>query len=78
MIVFIFVISEQVQWYFKGEPITAQDFTITMEDDQHGLYIPALKPENAGRYTCTAENDKGKATCTANLVVSGKLSTMLI
>lgn len=64
----------KVQWFFNNQPVKeAKDITICQ--DSEGLCMLAISevfPENAGEYTCHAENKIGEAICKTTLVVDGK------
>ena len=60
----------QVCWLFNNEPVTSPHFRIgSRPDGTHTLHIPEVFDEDAGRFSVLAENDAGKATCSALLVV---------
>ena len=59
----------QVSWCFNNEPVVSPDYQISAFGDNHSLYIPEVFDEDAGRFSVTAENEAGKATCSALLVV---------
>jgi hypothetical protein len=59
----------KVTWYFNGMPIVSRDYVIKMEGLKHTLHIPETFDEDAGRFSITAENPLGKATCSAYLFV---------
>ncbi|XP_013393635.1 titin [Lingula anatina] len=61
----------KVTWFFNGEPIVRKEYRIIMESDRHTLYIQEVRPEDAGRFSVSAENASGKATCSALLVMEG-------
>lgn len=63
----------QIQWQFNGEPLVSQDYNMTMEGDTYRLMIPEVFDEDAGRFSVTAENTLGKATCSAQLTVAPEL-----
>ncbi|XP_046554795.1 uncharacterized protein LOC124264120 [Haliotis rubra] len=63
----------KVQWQFNGEPLVSQDYNRTMEGDTYKLMIPEVFDEDAGRFSVTAENNLGKATCSAQLTVAPEL-----
>ncbi|XP_012936768.1 uncharacterized protein LOC101859779, partial [Aplysia californica] len=63
----------KVSWQFNGEPLVSQDYQMTMEGDTHRLTIPEVFDEDAGRFSVTAENPSGKATCSALLTVAPPL-----
>lgn len=44
-----------------------------MEGDKYRLTIPEVFDEDAGRFSVTAENPSGKATCSAQLAVAPPL-----
>lgn len=54
---------------FNNEPIVSPDYQISCFADTHTLYIPETFDEDAGRFSVIAENDSGKATCSAVLEV---------
>ncbi|VDI56857.1 titin [Mytilus galloprovincialis] len=59
----------KVTWYFNGMPIVSRDYIIRMEGTRHTLHIPETFDEDSGRFSITAENPLGKATCSAYLFV---------
>ncbi|XP_060064415.1 titin-like, partial [Ylistrum balloti] len=59
----------KVTWYFNGEPVVSRDYQISMESSKYRLHIPEVFDEDAGRFSITAENPSGKATCSACLNV---------
>ena len=59
----------QVTWFFNGQPVVSRDYQITMEGNSYRLHIPEVFDEDAGRFSITAENPSGKATCSAHLNV---------
>ena len=59
----------QVRWFFNGEPVVSPDYQIHQFGDQYSLYIPEVFDEDAGRFSVIADNESGKATCAALLVV---------
>ena len=59
-----------MRWLFNNEPITSPHFRVgSRPDGTHTLHIPEVFDEDAGRFSVLAENDAGKATCSALLVV---------
>lgn len=46
------------------------DYQIAAVGDVYSLHIPEVFDEDAGRFSVTAENDSGKATCSALLVIA--------
>lgn len=58
------------QWYQKQVPLQSTTETrITTVDNKSVLYIKNIKPEQAGEFTCRAENVVGSVTCTATILV---------
>ena len=66
----------QVEWFFNGEPVVSPDYQLSNVGDKYKLYIPEVFDEDCGRFSVTAENDSGKATCSALLVVVDEASTL--
>ena len=59
-----------MRWLFNNEPVTTPHFRIgSRPDGSYTLHIPEVFDEDAGRFSVLAENDAGKATCSALLVV---------
>ncbi len=58
-----------MSWLFNNEPIVSPDYQISSFGDNHSLFIPEVFDEDAGRFSVAAENEAGKATCSALLVV---------
>lgn len=69
--------SLQVSWFINGEPVVSQDYQITMEGDRYALHIPEVFDEDAGRFSVTAENPSGKATCSAVLHVEEPMTDVM-
>jgi len=59
----------KVQWLFNNEPVVTPDYKISAFGDTHILHIPEVMEEDAGRFSVVAENESGKAWCSALLVV---------
>ena len=60
----------QVTWLFDGRPIRNKDYQISEQfNNSHALYIPEVFDEDSGRFSVTAENPAGRATCSALLLV---------
>jgi hypothetical protein len=57
------------RWLFNNEPIVSRDYRISQHENTHVLHIPEVFTEDAGRFSLLTENDAGKATCSALLVV---------
>lgn len=59
-----------MRWLFNNEPVSSPHFRIgSRPDGTHTLHIAEVFDEDAGRFSVLAENDAGKATCSALLVV---------
>ena len=54
---------------FNNEQIVSPDYQMTCFGDTYSLYIPEVFDEDAGRFAVIAENESGKATCSALLEV---------
>lgn len=65
------------KWLFNDNPISGKDFLISTSGDRQVLSIPTVKKEHSGTITCVAENEIGKASCTASLQVQPTDSTTL-
>lgn len=66
--------TPKIQW-MHNEVIINEAKHVQLEQDTTGvctLVIPEVFPENAGEYTCVAENKLGKAICKTTVVVEGK------
>uniref|UniRef100_A0A336LRZ8 CSON014789 protein n=1 Tax=Culicoides sonorensis TaxID=179676 RepID=A0A336LRZ8_CULSO len=63
--------TPKIQWMHNNLVINEAKH-VQLEQDNTGictLIIPEIFPENAGEYTCVAENKFGKATCKTTVVV---------
>ena len=56
--------------------MVSQDYQINMEGDKYQLHIPEVFDEDAGRFSVTAENPSGKATCSAMLHVEEPMTSV--
>lgn len=68
--------TPKVQW-LHNELVINEAKHVQIEQDTTGLctlIIPEVFPENAGEYTCIAENRLGKAICKTTVVINGKSS----
>lgn len=65
----------KVQWFHNDVPIKeAKDITISQDTEGVcSLAILEAFPENAGEYTCIAENKVGEAVCKSTLIVEGNV-----
>ncbi|XP_050302710.1 titin-like isoform X2 [Anthonomus grandis grandis] len=69
--------APKVKWLFNGSPISGEGCLISTSGDRQVLSIPNVKPEHQGTITCVAENEEGKATCSASLTVQSSLDLAL-
>lgn len=59
-----------ITWTKNGQEVTEYNGTKLSYDHNHvKLEIKDVKVKDAGRYTCTAKNEMGNASSTADLVV---------
>lgn len=61
--------APKVTWLFNDKPAPEKDFLISTSGDRHVLSIREVTSTNDGAITCVAENEAGKAQCTAKLTV---------
>ena len=61
-----------ITWYFEDKPIkSSKFFQISEEDDVCMLIIAEAYAEDAGKYSCHANNEAGEAVTSAVLLVQG-------
>ncbi|RZF43973.1 hypothetical protein LSTR_LSTR013424 [Laodelphax striatellus] len=60
----------KVRWLFNDKPVAGKDMLISTSGPRQVLSIPSVTSETAGQITCVAENEAGKAACTAKLAIS--------
>lgn len=63
--------SPHISWYFKGDRILL-DERISLHHNG-SIFIENVKNNDAGEYTCQAENVNGKINASAELEIKGKL-----
>lgn len=64
--------TPELTWFHNDTPLTPEGrYTITQTNELYVLRIVDTKPEDVGKYTVTAKNPLGEATCSANLEVEG-------
>lgn len=64
--------SPKIKWYFNDEVVHGKEFLISTSGDRQVLSVPNVTKSVAGKVSCVAENEIGKATCVAYLnVVDG-------
>jgi Immunoglobulin I-set domain len=68
----------QVKWLFNDAPVSGRDFLVSTSGQRQVLSIPEVNPSLVGKYSCVAENEVGKATSTAELMVEGVFKIILI
>ena len=49
------------------------EIVMTYDGEKAQLQIPEVLPEDEGEYTCEATNSAGTASCSAALLVEGKI-----
>lgn len=65
--------SPEISWTKNGEELKPNDrIQITYDKNRSSVEIKKITVEDAGRYSCTAINEGGKAVSTADLVVRSK------
>lgn len=69
--------TPKVKWLFNDNPVSGKDFLVSTSGDRHVLSIPDAKASSDGVITCAAENEAGKAQCSAKLSVL-PVSTQLL
>lgn len=69
--------TPKIKWLFNDEPISGKDFLISTSGDRQVLSIPNVKKDHSGTITCIAENEAGKASCSAQLMVESSSSIAL-
>ncbi|XP_054161595.1 twitchin-like isoform X2 [Oppia nitens] len=62
----------EITWYKDGRELNKRDHTISSADGVCTLTITSTKVEDAGKYTCRANNHLGEAETSCNLIVEGK------
>ncbi|TNN05360.1 Muscle M-line assembly protein [Schistosoma japonicum] len=66
----------KISWYRSGRQLSdGPDFRLDYTDNRVRLTLSEAFPDDAGEYTCKAENIVGCAQSTANLIVRGRLIT---
>ena len=68
-----------IVWLREGcEIISSPDFEISCNGDVHSLYIPEVFYEDSGKFSVQAENAAGQNSCTAELIVEGNSTLVVI
>uniref|UniRef100_A0A5S6QWE7 Ig-like domain-containing protein n=1 Tax=Trichuris muris TaxID=70415 RepID=A0A5S6QWE7_TRIMR len=57
----------KVTWLFNGEPVEFDDVEIFGTSDSCRLVIRRLRAHHIGQYAVVAENEVGRATCSASI-----------
>lgn len=66
--------TPKIKWLHNNVVINKAKH-VQIEQDDTGLctlIIPEVFPENAGDYTCVAENKLGRAECKTSVVINGE------
>lgn len=61
--------APKVKWLFNDSAVSGKDYLVSTSGDRQVLSIPEVKPEHTGKISCVAENEAGKAVCSAQLSV---------
>ena len=64
-----------VKWYSGDDLVTSSsfsNFTLISDGDLHSLLIPEVSLLDTDLFTCTAVNEYGEVTCSADLLVMRK------
>lgn len=69
--------TPKVKWLFNDNPVSGKDFLVSTSGDRHVLSIPEAKPSSDGVITCVAENEVGKAQCSAKLSIMPVSASLL-
>lgn len=65
--------APDIEWFVDGDKIKMGGrFDFRTDDDLVTLKITETSAEDEGEYKCTATNENGTATTTAELIVNGK------
>ncbi|KAL1455864.1 hypothetical protein WDU94_000636, partial [Cyamophila willieti] len=71
--------TPKIKWLFNNEPISGKDFLISTSGARQVLSIPITSMTlNGGRVSCVAENEAGRTSCSAQLLVIRSLTDSLI
>lgn len=66
--------TPEVTWKKNGQPVVEGDrLRTSWELNKARLQMSYVHVEDAGKYSCTAVNPAGTATCTADLVIKSML-----
>ncbi|KAG8223452.1 hypothetical protein J437_LFUL001944, partial [Ladona fulva] len=61
--------TPKIRWCFDDQPVSGQGFWVSTSGERQVLSIPEAMPNLSGKISCLAENEEGKAICSANLLV---------
>lgn len=61
----------KVKWLFNDQVPEAENVRCTMAGDTYSFVIDNFNEANCGRYSIQAENQYGRATCTAEIIFEG-------
>ncbi|CAG2053837.1 unnamed protein product [Timema podura] len=63
--------TSSFQWFLHNIPITSSpELRVVTEDNRTMLLVSEITPEQAGNFTCRAENVGGSVTCTASVNIT--------
>ncbi|KAK9500897.1 hypothetical protein O3M35_002066 [Rhynocoris fuscipes] len=62
--------TPKVKWLFNDQPVSGKDFLVSTSGNRQVLSLPRVTKALAGKITCQAENEAGRATCVAIVNVS--------
>ena len=68
----------EIWWFRDGEELRDSPNTkiIVRDDGTSTLVFQRVRPQDHGKITCKAENPAGLASCTAKLIVEGKVQSL--
>ncbi|KAJ1525037.1 hypothetical protein ONE63_009883 [Megalurothrips usitatus] len=67
--------APKVRWLFNDEPVSGKNFLVSKSGDRDVLSIQ--EADSNGCVSCTAENDAGKAACSAKLTVQDGFAELM-
>lgn len=62
----------KIKWMFNNENAQVENVRCIMAGDTYSFVIENFAEHNCGRYAILAENQHGKATCSAEIVLEGR------
>ena len=65
----------KVTWYLNGKVFKpSKGDSITQEGPRHKFFIKSISKDHAGQISIIAENERGKATSSAEIIVTGNVN----